>query len=230
MLKDQCLCKPHARKNSTNHRQETYAVGPPCSPIAHFVQTRFHLPASREYDEFTSRNREGKNERSKSDFRAQARASRIPEGRWRGHRRIARAVRHGRSSEVLTRASLESRHAQRHAHAQPGQDRLQGRNLLARRPGRSRAGEQLRRRRAHRRARSRPRRQLHRHFVHLRRSRPLERAVCRQGDGSPPQHGLSRHQNQRAHARRLHAHDREIARAPPHRPCRPLAVARHRHA
>ena len=78
--------------------------------------------------------------------------------------------------------------------------------------------QQLRRRRAHHRARPRPGRQLHRHLVHLRRARALERAVRGQGDGPPPQRGLPGHQDQRAHPRRLHAHDREVAR----NCCRPI--------
>ena len=127
------------------------------------------------------------------------------------------------------RAALEPGHARRHAHAQPGQDRLQGRHLFARRPGRAREAEQLRRRRAHHRARARPRRQLPRHFVDLRRARSLERAIRRQSDGPSPQPGLPRHQNQGAHARRLHAHDREVAATAADRPRRPVAAARHRH-
>ena len=116
-----------------------------------------------------------------------------------------------------------------HAHAQPGQDRIQGRHLLAGRPGCAREAEQLRRRGADRRARARSRRELPRHFFHLRRSRSLERAVRRQGDGEAPQRGVPRDQDQGADARRLDAHDREVAAAAADRSRRPVAAARHRH-
>ena len=89
--------------------------------------------------------------------------------------------------------------------------------------------QQLRCRRAHHRPRARPWRQLHRHIIDLRRPRPLERAVRRQGHGATPQRGLPRHQDQGTHPRRLHAHDREVAPVAPDRSRRSLATARHRH-
>ena len=137
---------------------------------------------------------------------------RVSQSRRRRHRRPARPIGAGRHAQDHARPAVESQNHRGHAHAQPGQDRLQGRHLLAGRPGRAREAEQLRRRRAHHRKGARPRRELHRYLVDLRRPRALERAIRGQGHGPPPQRGLPRHQDQGAHPRRLHAHDREIAR------------------
>ena len=108
-------------------------------------------------------------------------------------------------------AAFQSSNHQCHAHAQPGQDRIQSRHLQPGRPGRSREAQQRSHRRPHHRTRSRPRRQLHRHVFDLRRPRALERAIRRQGHEAPPQRSLPRDQNQRAHPRRFHAHDRKVA-------------------
>ena len=119
----------------------------------------------------------------------------------------------------------ECQYAGRHANPQPRQDGLQGGNLQPWRTGCARKAQQLRRGGAHHRACARPRRQLHRYLIDLRRSSALERAVRRPRDEDASPGCVSRHQDERTHARRLIAHDRKVSRPSEYRSHRLVAVA-----